>query len=105
MSVTSHIVKLNQSSLLLVVGMNLKVMLVKNDIIGSIMSENIRIDILQKSLVVFDKIWVTSSQLHQSDVSLRSIDNQIALVDHSVVYPVDFKLYQIFSSQSLHHVP
>ena len=105
MSVTSHIVKLNQSSLLLVVGMNLKVMLVKNDIVGSIMSENIRIDILQKSLVVFDKIWVTSSQLHQSDVSLRSIDNQIALVDHSVVYPVDFKLYQIFSSQSLHHVP
>ena len=85
--------------------MNLKVMLVKNDIVGSIMSENIRIDILQKSLVVFDKIWVTSSQLHQSDVSLRSIDNQIALVDHSVVYPVDFKLYQIFSSQSLHHVP
>ena len=55
MSVTSHIVKLNQSSLLLVVGMNLKVMLVKNDIVGSIMSENIRIDILQKSLVVFDK--------------------------------------------------
>ena len=53
MGVTCHVVELNQSGLFLVKGMNFKVVLMKDDVIGAIMAEDIRVNIFSKSLSVY----------------------------------------------------
>ena len=53
MSVTGHIVELNQSGFFLVVGVHLQVVLVQNDVVGSLVSEDVRIHILQQSLIAY----------------------------------------------------
>ena len=104
MSVTCHIVELNKSGFFLIVGVHLQVVLVQNDIVGSIVSEDVRVHILQQCIVAFVKNNGTSSQLVDLDVSFRSVDNQVTLINNPVIYPIHLQLDKIFSSQPLHHI-
>ena len=52
-SVTCHIVELNQGGFLLVVGVHLQVVLMQNDVVCSLVSEDVRVHILQQGLITF----------------------------------------------------
>ena len=103
-SVAGHIVEFNQSGFLLVECVNLQIVLVQNDVVGSVVSKYVRVHVLQQSLIAFVNEMSTSGQLVDLDVSLRSVDNQIALIDNPIIDPVHLQLNKIFSPQPLHHI-
>jgi len=53
MSVTCHVVELNQCGLLLVKCVDFQVVFMENDVVGAIMGEDIGVDIFSESLGVY----------------------------------------------------
>lgn len=53
MVVAGDVVELDQSGLLLVEGMHLQIVLMQQDLVGSIMGEDVRVDLSEQDLIIY----------------------------------------------------